>query len=199
MRNSRLAQDDANARFAAECQSFLRLSSMPRSRAPDPQLADYWGCSTLRMTVWLPVRVLSAPPRTRSSPSAVRGPVLIPPCIRQRPSWSMQAKLSASCPVRSWLSACFLSFRKCRCGVYPPCSPAAKPLLLQENRRLTSGAPKGATAARGAGFSIDPATNPEALTGIVAARKHLGQSGGVHVFGRDRREKPAMGMGRGAK
>ena len=199
MRNSRLAQDDANARFAAECQSFLRLSSMPRSRAPDPQLADYWGCSTLRMTVWLPVRVLSAPPRTRSSPSAVRGPVLIPPCIRQRPSWSMQAKLSASCPVRSWLSACFLSFRKCRCGVYPPCSPAAKPLLLQENRRLTSGAPKGATAARGAGFSIDPATNPEALTGIVAARKHLGQSGGVHVFGRDRREKPAMGMGAGGE
>ncbi len=54
------AQDDANARFAAECQSFLRLSSMPRSRAPDPELADYWGCSMLRMTVWLPVRVLSA-------------------------------------------------------------------------------------------------------------------------------------------
>jgi len=31
---------------------------------PDPELADYWGCSMLRMMVWLPVRVLG--PATQS-------------------------------------------------------------------------------------------------------------------------------------
>jgi hypothetical protein len=60
--------DDTTARFAAECQSFLRPSSMPCLWAPDSELAG-WGL----ITAWLPVRVLPAPPRspalTPSSPS----------------------------------------------------------------------------------------------------------------------------------
>src|SRR6266498_255352 len=43
------------------------------SCAPDPELADYWGCSMLRMTVWLPVRVLSAPPRSPALTEISRG------------------------------------------------------------------------------------------------------------------------------
>src|SRR6266542_811340 len=77
--------DDTTARFAPQCQSFLRPSSIPCLCAPDPELAGCGDGSLLLIMVRLPVRVLPAPPRTRSSPSAVRGPVLIPPCIRQRP------------------------------------------------------------------------------------------------------------------
>jgi hypothetical protein len=55
--------DDTTARFAAECQSFLRPSSMPCSCAPHSELAG-WGL----ITVWLPVRVLPAPPRSPHEP-----------------------------------------------------------------------------------------------------------------------------------
>ena len=51
--------DDTTARFAAKCQSFLRPSSMPCSCAPDSEL-----CRPGLITVWLPVRVLPAPPRS---------------------------------------------------------------------------------------------------------------------------------------
>jgi hypothetical protein len=36
----------------------------PGGERPDPELAVCWGCSMLPITVWLPVRVLPAPPRT---------------------------------------------------------------------------------------------------------------------------------------
>ena len=67
--DSQLPQDDdTTARFAAECQSFLRPSSMPCLSAPDSEL-----CPVGLITVWLPVRVLPAPPRspalTPNSPS----------------------------------------------------------------------------------------------------------------------------------
>jgi len=73
-RRSRLAQDDdTTAQFTAEGQSFLRPSSLPRSCGPDPELAGCWGCSMLRITVWLPVRVLPAPPRTPTLTEISRG------------------------------------------------------------------------------------------------------------------------------
>ena len=64
---------DTNARFAPQCQSFLRPSSIPCLCAPDPELAGCGDGSLLLIMVRLPVRVLPAPPRspalTPSSPS----------------------------------------------------------------------------------------------------------------------------------
>src|SRR5216684_613670 len=55
------------ARFAAECQSFLRPSSMPSL------CAGFRTCRLVLITVWLPVRVLPAPPRTPMLTEISRG------------------------------------------------------------------------------------------------------------------------------